>query len=81
MLLKAAVVFILLATDITGVTEATCERTTREENSVHVAYAFTAVFVNLLTVSMKICVVSKLIRHLCKMHFKKKAHATPIVSH
>lgn len=35
-LLKAAVVFILLATDVTGVTKATCEGTTREEKSGHV---------------------------------------------
>lgn len=30
-LLKAAVVFVLLATDVTGVTEATCEGTTKRE--------------------------------------------------
>lgn len=37
MLLEAAVVFVLLATDVTGVTEATWERRTRE-NPVHVSF-------------------------------------------
>lgn len=35
-LLKAAVVFVLLAADVAGVTEAACGRATREENSIHV---------------------------------------------